>query len=118
MGEWSTPEGQPAGRPIHVYPISDIREHVTNGDPCPCMPMVRHPAAVQEEDGSWSQPDESLATIVHHAYDAREVGEVCRLALDQLGKALADHGHTWSPDERFNYEHAIHVLNMHYPPKP
>lgn len=24
-------------RPIHVYPVNDLREHVTNGDPCPCL---------------------------------------------------------------------------------
>lgn len=46
-------------RPIHVYPVNDLREHVTNGDPCPCLPRT-------EQDG---------AVVIHHSYDGREAKE-------------------------------------------
>lgn len=95
----------------HVVPVNDLREHVTNGDPCPCMPRTIH--AVIEETGQ-SAP----AAIVHNSYDRREVGEVCRHALAMLGVALADHEHTWTPAERSSFEHASHVLDMHWPAKP
>ena len=82
----------------HVLPINDLRGHVEEGVLCPCMPRVR-------EDGE---------LVIHNSYDGREIGEVCAKALDMLGCALADHGHTWSPELRDAYEHAIDVLAMHY----
>lgn len=90
----------------HVVPVNDLREHVTNGDPCPCLPMV----FVGFADGE--------PRTVHNSYDRRETGEVCRRALDLLGTALANHGHEWTMAERTAYEHAIHVLAMHWPEKP
>jgi len=98
MSGWTTPEGQSADRPIHVAPIKDIFDHVTNGDPCPCLPRVT-------DDG----------VVVHNSYDGRETGEACRKAIDLLGKALAGHGHTWTDEERDAYEHAIAILDMHWP---
>lgn len=87
---------------IHVTPNNDIREHDTSsGELCPCMPMTKG-------DGS---------VVVHMSYDGREIGEVCRKALDGMGKALADYDYTWPEEQRWDYEHAIHLLNMHYPPK-
>lgn len=105
MGEWTTPEGQPVDRPIHIAPIGDLREHVTSGEPCPCMPRHR---------------DRHLheGSIVHLSYDGRETGDVCRRVLDMLGLALGGHGHTWSPELREAYEHALALLNMHWPGKP
>jgi hypothetical protein len=46
-------------RPIHVYPVNDLRDHVINGDPCPCLPRT-------EQDG---------AIVIHHSYDGREAKE-------------------------------------------
>lgn len=112
---WSTPDGQRADRPIHCYPLDDIREHVIDGSPCPCMPSKVSPSPVIEEDGSASMPDDSHSVIRHNSYDGREVGEVCRRALFRMGVALSDHDHTWSSDERDAFEHAIDVLEMHWP---
>lgn len=84
---------------MHVYPERDLRAHVTNGDPCPCLPRML-------DDG---------AVIVHNSYDARETGETCRDALNRLGVALAEHRHTWTNEERMAYEHAMAILDMHWP---
>lgn len=81
----------------HIEPLNDRRQHITNGDPCPCLPRVVE------------------GVVVHNSYDARETGEVCRKALDLLAGALADHRHVWTPAERQAFEHAIAVLNMHWP---
>lgn len=83
----------------HVEPRNDKREHITNGDPCPCLPRV--------VDG----------VVVHNSYDGRETGEVCRKALDMLAVAMADRFHTWSAAERDAYDHALAILNMHWPAK-
>ena len=79
---------------LHVSPENDLREHVTNGDPCPCLPRERN------------------GVMIHNSYDAREVGEVCRRALDMLG---VEHRPPWTDEERDAYEHAIAVLDMHWP---
>lgn len=42
--------------PYHVYPIDDLREHITNDKPCWCHPRI-------EDDG---------AIIVHNSMDKRE----------------------------------------------
>lgn len=103
----------------HVVPNNDLREHVVESDGlCPCLPRVLLPRAEQMPDGTWVQPDHSHARVVHNSYDRREVGEVCRKALDLLGCALADHGHDWGDGEREAYEHAIQLLDMHWPAKP
>lgn len=81
----------------HVYPYGDKRGHVTNGDPCPCLPTT-------------------IGQVVrHNAYDVREVGATCRRALDLLTGALVAYGHTWTDTERAAYEHAVDLLNMHWP---
>lgn len=104
MSQWVNESG--GGRPVHVYPVNDTREHVLDdAGLCPCLPTVLH-----------VEGDDDL--ILHNAYDAREVGEVCRRALDGLAQALADHGHVWSDVERTDYEHAILLLEMHWPDKP
>lgn len=90
--DWIRESGGSA--PVHVYPVRDDREHITNGDPCPCLPRT-------VDD-----------VVVHNSYDAREVGEVCRKALDMLG---VDREGEWSPELRDAYEHAVAVLDMHWP---
>lgn len=85
----------------HVTPSNDLREHVVAPDGlCPCLPRV------------------FCGVVVHNAYDGRETGEVCRRALDLLGVSLAAHGHEWDETERDAYEHAIAILEMHWPAKP
>lgn len=81
----------------HVVPMNDIREHISNGDPCPCLPRVSTGGAA-----------------IHNSYDGREVGEVCLRALDALGLALVGHNHVWSDREREAYEHATDLLNANF----
>lgn len=82
-----------------MTPLNDLREHVTNGEPCPCLPrQVR-------------------GVVIHNAYDAREVGSICMSALELLGNALADHRHNWTDAEREAFEHAEALLLMHWPGK-
>lgn len=78
-------------------PVGDLREHITNGDPCPCMPRTLP------------------GVVVHNSYDGREVGTVCRKALDVMGAAMANCGHNWTAVERDAYEHAMAVLAVHWP---
>lgn len=40
---------------IHVYPVNDLREHVTDGDDCWCQPTI-------DEHG----------IVIHNALDQRE----------------------------------------------
>jgi hypothetical protein len=93
--EWSGPDGQPANRPFHVVPLNDLREHPSD-IMCPCLPV------------------QVGGVIRHNSYDGREVGEVCLLALDLLGLALAQHNHTWTEREREAYDHAVLILKMHW----
>lgn len=86
------------GTPLtHVYPVGDLRQHVTNGDPCPCLAHM--------VDG----------VVVHHSYDKRETGKVCRRALDLWGKHMLDSNATWTTEDRRIYDHALHILDMHWP---
>jgi hypothetical protein len=39
------------------------------------------------------------------------VGAACKTALDMLGVALADHGHTWTDEQRTAYETAIKMID-------
>jgi hypothetical protein len=50
-----------ADNDIHVYPVKDLREHVTVGVDCPCEPIVKVVGAV--------------LVIVHNAFDHREIVE-------------------------------------------
>lgn len=114
-GDWTGPEGQPASAPIHTVPNGDLREHVIGAD-CPCMPRLVRARVQQGADGVETCPDETVPGVyVHNSYDLREVGEVMQNALDLLGKALADHHHQWTPAERDAYEHACHLVLMHWP---
>lgn len=79
----------------HVIPENDISEHPSDSL-CPCMPRV------------------FAGVAVHNSYDGREIGEVCSHALDLLGSALTAHGHLWTAEQRCEYEHAMHVLAMHF----
>lgn len=36
--------------PIHVYPLRDTVQHVTDGTDCPCKPVVE---PVKRDDGSY-----------------------------------------------------------------
>jgi len=90
---WQRESG--AGEPVHVYPVMDTWEHVTNGDFCSCMPLTN--------------PD---GVVVHNAYDARETGEVCRKLIDMLVE-----GYTSDPSPELVRltDHALHILDMHWP---
>lgn len=92
-------EAEPDRYVQHVHPIGDIREHVTNGDPCPCLPRTVE------------------GVVIHNSYDGRETGEVCRLAFAMLRATLAAAGGKLGPLGREAYEHAITVLDMHWPAK-
>ena len=87
---------------LHVMPEGDRYEH--SFDYCSCLPRTRSDRAGNK-------------VVIHNAYDARETGEVCRKTLDLLALALTEHGHAWTDEERTEYEHAILVLNMHWPAK-
>ena len=92
----------------HVIPEGDAREHVADdGDRCPCVPTLLN------EDGMHLREGELVAVVRHNSYDGRELPEVCRVALDALGVALADHEHVWSDKERGAYQHAIQLCEMH-----
>jgi hypothetical protein len=108
---WLGPDGQRADQPIHVTPIGDLREHPLDVL-CPCMPRT-----LLHYKPEWGAAAPEKVVVVHNSYDGRETGEVCRKALDLLGTALADHGHEWTIEERDAYDHAIHILNMHWPAK-
>lgn len=96
MPDWSTPEGQPANRPVHSYPLEDLHEHVFDGDPCPCMP--------REVDG----------VVVHNSYDGRECGEVL-LKLVRVISEIAPDNHTWSDRQKQSVEHAEAIVALHWP---
>jgi hypothetical protein len=81
----------------HVSPNRDVREHVLNGDPCPCMPRVVG------------------GVTIHNSYDGREVGEVIAALIARLGDALAEHSHEWTDEQREAVEHAESVLALHWP---
>ncbi len=46
---------------VHVYPLGDVHEHVTEGYSCPCHPDVKF-----VEGGE---------IVVHHSWDLRELFE-------------------------------------------
>lgn len=46
---------------VHVYPLDDLREHITEGTECPCEPTIEVIGA-------------SLL-IIHNAFDHREIVE-------------------------------------------
>lgn len=52
--------------PIHVFPISDLIEHVTDGGECPCGPTTE---PVERDDGSMGW------LVTHHSLDGREHAE-------------------------------------------
>lgn len=90
---------------LHVVPLGDQHQHDTSSGPlCPCMPFC-------------VTSDGQRAVVLHTAYDRREVGELCRLAMGLLGAALGQHGHVWTTTERHAYDHAMHVLSIGWPPK-
>lgn len=98
---WTGPDGQPADRPIHTVPLGDIRDHVMDGLFCPCMPRLAQPS--------------SGGIIVHNSYDRREVGEVCRNALEHLTAALANMDVEWTPAMVDAYDRAVYLLDLHWP---
>lgn len=93
--QWETLQ---VGEMVFVHPLEDLRGHEVESALCPCLPR-------EHEDGRM---------VVHNSYDGREIGEACSKALDLLGLALTRHRHTWTDAERDAYEHAQHVLAMHY----
>lgn len=46
---------------LHVYPLNDLREHITDGSGCPCNPTV-------EVVGAY-------LLYIHNAWDHREIVE-------------------------------------------
>lgn len=50
---------------LHVYPVNDLREHVTEGEACWCQPEI-------DDSG-----DEQL--VIHNALDQRECYETGEL---------------------------------------
>jgi hypothetical protein len=50
-----------ANNDIHVYPLNDLREHITDGPSCPCEPRV-------ELEGA-------ALIYIHNAWDHREIVE-------------------------------------------
>jgi hypothetical protein len=46
---------------IHVFPVNDLKEHITDGPGCPCTPEIRL------EGGN--------LIYVHNSYDHREIVE-------------------------------------------
>lgn len=83
----------------HVAPPNDLREHESSML-CPCLPIVRY------------------GVCVHNSYDRREVGEVCRRALHTLASALGHENHDWTECEFELLDHAVELLNMHWPASP
>jgi hypothetical protein len=51
---------------VHIYPVKDLIEHVTDGGDCPCGPTTE---PVERADGNIGY------VIVHHALDGREHSE-------------------------------------------
>lgn len=53
---------------MHVYPMNDEKEHITDGRPCHCAPSTE-----------WVDPDSgeiySEALVIHNALDCREIVE-------------------------------------------
>ncbi len=52
--------------PVHVYPVGDLVEHDTSGEPCVCGPIDE---PVGRDDGSFGW------LVVHHSLDGREAAE-------------------------------------------
>jgi hypothetical protein len=61
---------------IHVFPIGDEREHVTEGTMCWCGPRVE-----------WKDPTtgeaHAEALVIHHAADHREIVEEAERILEE-----------------------------------
>ena len=52
--------------PVHIYPVGDLIEHDTSGEPCACGPTDE---PVERDDGSFGW------LVVHHSLDGREATE-------------------------------------------
>jgi hypothetical protein len=50
----------------HVYPVNDLVEHDTSGEPCVCGPEMQ---PVERADGSIGY------VVIHHSLDGRELHE-------------------------------------------
>ena len=81
----------------HIFPLGEEGMHEVDGAPCSCMAQLR----------------ESDQLMSHNSFDGREVGEVCRKALD----LLAVHVDTWTSEIRAAVSHAVDVLEFQYPEK-
>lgn len=46
---------------VHVYPLNDIREHITDGPGCPCKPRIEIVGAA--------------LIYIHNSWDHREIVE-------------------------------------------
>lgn len=83
-------------RAPQVWPDADDREHITNGDPCPCMPC--------EVDGA----------VVHNSYDGREIGAVLMKLVEVLAE-VAGVNHEWTDEQRRAVDQAEAVVALHFP---
>ena len=50
----------------HVYPLSDIVAHETDGNDCPCGPRIK-PVPAENGTMGW--------LVLHHSLDGRELTE-------------------------------------------
>lgn len=84
----------------HLVPTDDLREHVTDGSPCPCMPRVVE------------------GVIVHNSYDTRDLPVALAGALAIINDLLEqDKSLSLSEDGREIYENAKIVSILHPMPE-
>lgn len=56
-------------RPIHVYPINDLRKHQVEGKPCPCHPKVNIGKYCAK---TGLMTEYASVIIIHNAWDKRK----------------------------------------------
>jgi len=54
-------------QPQHVIPLNDLKEHVTDGTPCPCNHKVEG------------------RVVVHHSWDGREARQEAEMRAESIG---------------------------------
>lgn len=53
---------------IHIFPINDEQEHITDGPGCPCQPVIQY----HDPDTGELMPE---ALTIHSSFDGRELVE-------------------------------------------
>jgi len=82
----------------HVVPEEDIRAHVTNGMPCPCLAQERGAPGV----------------IIHNSYDGRELPEILDQTVKMIERMVSRSDFTLNKDDRSILFHARDLVTMHY----